>query len=86
MDFNKAVVIAVGVSALIAVVTTMANWVPSQGEFERAIKANKKGDAEAKIRVIEREICDNPETNNLAYCMLMYSRYEALREREDYEE
>tara|TARA_R110002020_G_scaffold456825_1_gene673525 strand:- start:5897 stop:6154 length:258 start_codon:yes stop_codon:yes gene_type:complete len=84
MDFNKIVVYAVGIASIIALATTMSDWIPSQAEFNRETRSNKKAITENKIRTIERELCLTGDPDELVYCMLSYSRYEALREREDY--
>ena len=84
MDFNKLVVYAVGLASIIALATTMADWIPSQAEFERETKANKKADTERHIRTIEQDICRKNE--DLELCILLYNRYEALRQREEYSE
>jgi len=86
VDFNSIVIRAVGIMAIVTLVTTAASWIVWRGEFERETRANKKADAEDKIRGIEQQICMLGEPQDIAYCMLTFSRYEGLRERADYNE
>ena len=75
---------AAGIATVIGLLNTLGIRPVFYGEFERTTKENKKADAERNIKSIEDAVCKlevSPEK-----CLLLYRRYEALRDREMYSE
>jgi hypothetical protein len=86
MDFNKMVVYALGVTAFLGVISSISSFIVFRAEFSREMETTQKIAAEHKVRELEKQICEKGAPILLPICLLKYSRYEALREREDFQE
>jgi hypothetical protein len=86
MDFNKLVVYALGITAFLGVMSSISSFIVFRAEFTREMEITQKTAAEHKVREIEKQICEKSVPILMPICLLKYARYEALREREDFQE